>query len=64
MTAWGIAAALYALGFVGLNSMSRDFSTRPRRLVTIVGLVFWPITIPLMLAGDLADIILATKNDS
>ena len=55
--AWSIAASLYVIGFIGLNAMSRDVSTRPRRRRTIINLVFWPITITIAFVGDCYDLL-------
>ncbi len=55
MLGWVFAGALYVIGVVGLNAMSRDCSTVPRRVRTYVNIVFWPVVVPFAFVGDCYD---------
>jgi succinate dehydrogenase hydrophobic anchor subunit len=53
--AWTLVVVLYVLGFIGLDTISRDYSTASRTRETWLGLVFWPFTIAMGVVGDLWD---------
>ena len=56
MNPWAaISLALYVIGLVGMDAMSRDFSNVPRSWKTWANLAAWPVTIPIAWVLDQYD---------